>query len=181
MVASHHLFHAFCENPPMRFATQEADEEIVLTVRAHPITTVWWIIFTIILVLIPAFVGPALNYLPFNGAQQLFIILIWYAFTFLFAFSNMISWYFNLGIITSKKIIDVDVLNVLNTQTTETLISRIEEVNNKNLGFLSSLFNFGNVYVQTAGEDPNIEFMSVPYPSKVVRIINTLMQQQPNH
>lgn len=112
--------------------------------------------------------------------QQLFVILIWYAFIFLFALSNLISWYFNLGIVTTRKIIDVDVVNILNSQTTETLISRIEEVDNKNMGFLSSFFNYGNIFVQTAGEEQNIEFLNVPYPARIVHVINDLMEQQPN-
>jgi membrane protein YdbS with pleckstrin-like domain len=181
MVSSHRLFHSYCEYPPMRFATQDGDENIVLTLRAHPVTNFPWIMITITGLLIPLIFGPLINIIPLTGIQLIFLVLVWYAFIFLFAVASFFSWYFNLGIVTTKKIIDVDVLNILNNQTTETLISRIEEVDNKNLGFLSALFNYGNVFVQTAGEEQNIEFLNIPFPSRVVQIINNLMEQQPNH
>ena len=165
----------------MRFATQDGDENVILTLRAHPVTNLPWITITIIGLLFPVIFGSFLNILPFSAVQQTFLVLVWYAFFFLFAVANFFSWYFNLGIVSTKKIIDVDVNNILNNQTTETLISRIEQVDNKNLGFLSALFNYGNVFVQTAGEEQNIEFLNVPFPSKVVQIINNLMEQQPNH
>lgn len=179
MVSTHHLLHTYCENPPLRFSTQDAEENVVLTLRAHPITLVLWVLLAILGMLLPILAGPFLNFLPLNSTQQLFIILTWYAFILLFILSNLITWYFNLGIITTRKIIDVDVINILNSHTTETLISRIEEVNNKSKGFLSSLFNYGNIYVQTAGEEQNIEFLNVPYPARIVRMINDLMTQQP--
>jgi membrane protein YdbS with pleckstrin-like domain len=165
----------------MRFSTQDGDENVVLTLRAHPITNLVWFIITLVGLIIPVIFGSLVNLLPFSGMQITFLVLVWYAFFFLFALANLFSWYFNLGIITSKKIIDVDVINILNNQTTQTLISRIEEVNNKNLGFFSALFNYGNVFVQTAGEEPNIEFLNVPFPSRVVQVINNLMQQQHRH
>ena len=40
---------------------------------------------------------------------------------------------------------------------------------------MASLFNFGNVFVQTAGNELNIEFTNVPGSSDVVKIINSVI------
>ena len=58
---------------------------------------------------------------------------------------------------------------------TATTISKIEDVTSKVGGFFRSIFDYGNILVQTAGEEPNIEFLGVPHPSQIVKIINELM------
>jgi hypothetical protein len=55
------------------------------------------------------------------------------------------------------------------------VINKIEDVTSKSGGFFSSVFDYGNVFVQTAGTEANVEFMNIPKPSEVVKIINSLL------
>ncbi len=50
----------------------------------------------------------------------------------------------------------------------------MEDVTAKSGGFFASIFNFGNVFVQTAGTEVNLEFHNIPRPAEVTRIINSL-------
>ena len=57
------------------------------------------------------------------------------------------------------------------------IAGKIEDVTSKTGGFLSSIFDYGNVFVQTAGTEANIEFVNIPKPSQVAQIINSLINQ----
>ena len=57
-------------------------------------------------------------------------------------------------------------------------MEKIEDVTYKQSGFIRSLFNYGDVHVQTAGEEENIEYDRVPRPAKVAEIINDITEGQ---
>jgi membrane protein YdbS with pleckstrin-like domain len=170
---SHEVLHSFCINPGVRFDTQGPNERVILILRAHPITQIPWIfntIFFIILLILGNIFAP----LIFNGPQIFFLNIFILAFIFAYVWFNFLSWFFNVGIITNERILDVDFINVLYKEVTATRLSKVEDVTAKSGGYIRSLFNYGNVFVQTAGEEVNIEFLNVPFPSRVVEIINEL-------
>ena len=74
-----------------------------------------------------------------------------------------------------KRIVDVDFSSVIRKEVTETMINKVEDITAKNSGYFSSLFNFGNVHVQTAGAIETIEFLNVPRPTDVFKVINSIM------
>ena len=79
--------------------------------------------------------------------------------------------------VTDERIIDIDFHSVLYKEVTIAMLKKIEDVTSKAGGFFSSLFDYGNVFVQTAGTEANIEFMNVPKPSQVAKIINQLLSK----
>ena len=76
---------------------------------------------------------------------------------------------------TNKRVVDIDWVNLLYRQVSEAQLEKIQDVTYKMSGILDSFFNFGSVFIQTAGPDPNFEFESVPNPDLVVRKINELL------
>jgi anion-transporting ArsA/GET3 family ATPase len=48
---------------------------------------------------------------------------------------------------------------------------QIQDVNAEVDGFMATLLHFGNVHIQTAGEQPNFVFESVPHPYEVSKKI----------
>ncbi|OGK10706.1 hypothetical protein A2767_04475 [Candidatus Roizmanbacteria bacterium RIFCSPHIGHO2_01_FULL_35_10] len=172
--SSHSLFHSFCIKPNYRFETQHANEQIILVLRAHPITQLPWIINSIVLFVVLIF----LNFVFFNfllPAQTFFANFFGLAFIFAYIWFNFLSWFFNVGIITNERIIDIDFHAVIYKEVTETQLSKVEDVTAKSGGFFASIFNFGNVFVQTAGTEINIEFYNIPKPAEVTKIINSLI------
>ena len=171
---SHSVLHAFCVKPGYRFETQHANEQVLLVLRAHPITQLPWIINSFILLIILIF----LNFLFLNfltPSQTIFANFFGLAFVFAYIWFNFLSWFFNVGIITNERIIDIDFHAVIYKEVTETQLSKVEDVTAKSAGFFASIFNFGTVFVQTAGTEVNIEFINVPKPSEVTKIINDLV------
>lgn len=88
---------------------------------------------------------------------------------------NFLNWFFNVGVVTTLRIIDVDFTSVIYKEVTETRLDRVEDITSKSGGYFESFFDYGNVFVQTAGKDTYIEYMNVPKPSEAVRIIDELI------
>ncbi|OGK63072.1 hypothetical protein A2334_00345 [Candidatus Roizmanbacteria bacterium RIFOXYB2_FULL_38_10] len=174
---SHKLFHSFCIRPTTRFDSQSKTEEVLLVIRAHPIILIPTFINSLALFFILFFLN---FFLPsfLTITQILFINLMFLVFLGNYLWFGFLNWYFNVGIITNERVVDVDYSVVLYKEITYTLLSHVQDVTAKSGGFLESLFNFGNLFVQTAGTETNTEFLNIPHPSGVAKIINTLIQNE---
>jgi len=178
--SSHHLFHSFCLRPALRFETQGDDETVILVLRAHPVTQIPWIITALIILILPFFFNFFLaNYL--STQQIIFINFFWYVLLFSYVFLNILNFLFNVGIITDHRIVDVDFHQILYKEVTVSTISKVEDVTVKTAGFIASLFNYGNLFIQTAGTEINIEFINIPKPAQAASIINHLMKTTRGH
>lgn len=176
MAAIHKLWHSFSQIRNYEDEIKKPQERVLLVLRAHPVTNISYLLLGLFLALLPLFLGDYLNYLKLEPNQELLVVIFYYAVIFSYLLSKFYFWYFNIGVVTNRKIVDVDANNLLNTVTTATTIPKVEEVEKRSLGILSSIFNYGNVHVETAGETPSIEFLKVPEPSEVVKIINLNMK-----
>lgn len=69
---------------------------------------------------------------------------------------------------------DVDFSDVVYKEITEARLDRVEDITSKGGGFFETFFNYGDLFIQTAGTELNIEFDNIPNPADVVRIIDDL-------
>ena len=173
--SSHNLFHTFLVRPDIQFETQQAGETVVLVVRKHPLTQLYWIINALLLLfigfLLSIFLFPQLMDAKHIFVFQLFLIF----FTFSYVWLNFLLWYFTVGIVTSERILDLDFFNVLYKEFSATTIDHVSDITTKIGGFFRTFFNFGTVFIKTQGFEQNIEFIDVSQPAEVVEIINNLM------
>ena len=180
-LARGHPLSAFLIRPlGVRFAAQEKKEKIILLLRRHPVTNLPWIAFLIFLLLAPSFLFPLLGFLKIIPAAlpfelKLIVTLFWYLGCFGFFLVQFLLWYFNVNIITNKRIIDIDFIYLLYKETTATRIAQVEDVTYKMGGIVRTIFNFGDVFIHTAGPEQNIEFLAVPRPVQVTKTIVELM------
>lgn len=180
LVTSHKLFHSFCIRPATRFDTQGDNEEVILVLRAHPVTLlpVFFNAFLLLAILIfvnfffPTFLKPS---------QILFADLFFCAVIFAYCWHGFINWYFNVGIVSNQRVVDVDFSLILYKEVTYTLLAHIEDVTSKSGGFFESFFDYGNLFIQTAGTEVNTEFMNIPHPSAAAKIIDGVIQQNAPH
>jgi len=164
----------------VRFETQAVGESIILLLRKHWITNIFWVIISIILIILPVILFPAVfisgiisPIIP--SSYFSLVILTWYLLAFSYILVNFLLWYFTVSIVTNERVVDIDFVNILSKKFAETRIDRIEDVTNKTRGFISAIFDYGDVIVQTAAKEAMFQFEAVPHPEKVVRIINDLM------
>ena len=176
-----HNLGAFIQHPRhIRFATQTKTEQLILFLRQHPITQISWLLSAFIIIIIPFFLFPLIqNILPITipGNYRLIIFGFWYLMTFAFIYVNFILWYYNVNIVTNERVIDIDFIYLLVQEVSATRITQIEDVTYRRIGVLATLFDYGNVFVQTAGTESNIEFLSIPRPKRVAQILIELLGQ----
>ena len=168
---------AFAYSPNTHFENQTNGEEVILLLRRHPVTNLSWVLLTIVLSLAPIIILPMFSFLssmPINF--QTATIVLWYLFTLAVFLEGILTWFFNVNIITNKRIMDVDFYTLIYREISDAQIANIQETTYKVGGFLGTIFNFGNVQIQTAGALPNFVFENVPNPTEVVRILQQLQK-----
>jgi len=173
---SHYLLHSYCLHPNIHFETQGKNEKVILVLRAHPFTQLFWVFNTLVLVIlliVSNFLLPSF----LNIRQLIFINVFGLIFALSYVWFNFLSWFFNVGIITTERVIDIDFSSVIYKEVTAAKLDRIEDITSKAGGYFESFFDYGDVFVQTAGTEANIEFLNVPKPSQVVETINGLLEK----
>lgn len=172
----HRTLHSLCLRPNVRFENQGANEEVLLTMRAHPIT------------LLPFFLNAAIflfliflsNFIIFHfltSFQLAYINVFFILFIFMYVWIGIVNWYFNIGIVSNQQIIDVDFSAIGNKELTRTKLSHVEDITVKTGGFVPGLFDFGNIFVQTAGSEINTEFINIAHPGDAQHIIQNILEE----
>jgi len=173
------LFSSFHLYPPnVSFKEQENDEEIILLLRKHFITNVPWILIAFVITVIPTVFFIFRNLFPVPLIPAVFnLIAFLFYFTIIgaYIYINFISWFFNISLITQKRLIDIHFVDILYHDMAVTRLSLIEDISFNQSGFLRSLFNYGDIYAQTAGEKMHFDFLAVPEPDHVLNIVENLM------
>jgi hypothetical protein len=158
----------------VKFVAKESSEEIILLLRRHPLTNFGWIIVTVFLLLAPMILSffPILSFLPEN--YKFVAILLWYAITIAYALESFLNWFFNVCVATNETVFDVDFTNLIYREISEADLDHIQDVTVRMGGVVRTMFDYGDVFIQTAGEVPRIEFEAVPHPDKVAKIVREL-------
>jgi len=119
---------------------------------------------------------PILDFLP--ERFQFISVVGWYMLTVAFAFEKFLEWFFNVQVITDERIFDVDFVNLVYREIAEANIDEIQEVNVKMGSVVRTIFNYGDILVQTASEVPNLDFEAVPDPDRVAKILRELRVEE---
>lgn len=164
------------------FEDQEENEEITLLIRHDLITNTGWIVAATILILIPPIIqATSAFFTPFftiSGVTQIILVLFYYLLVFGFILVQFTLWYFNAVLVTSIRIIDYDVTGILVKHISETKLNLVEDVNYSQVGSVRTIFDYGDVTVQTAGASENFIFELVPQPARIVKIIGDMIGGQ---
>ncbi len=173
----------FAINPSgVRFETQEANETVILFLRQHIIVNLTWVLIAVILLFAPSIVFPLIfRSLPIAlpPAYSIVSILGWYLATVGFIIGNFLHWFFNIYIVTNERIVDIDFYFLLFKRISQAELEKIQDISYSSGGIFATVFNYGNVTVQTAGEAPNLEFDMVPNPDRVVETIRSITEALP--
>lgn len=162
----------------VKFSQKDSKEKIVLFLRKHPITNVGWIVLAVVMFLCPLVLEyfPILSFLP--ESYRTVAVLLWYAVSSAFTLEKFLDWFFNVCIITDERMFDVDFVNLIYREINEANLDQIQDVTVKMGGVIRTIFDYGDVYVQTAGEIPRIEFEAVPHPDRVAKILRGLRVEE---
>lgn len=175
------LFCSFANNPQgFKFAQQEKNENILLLTRRHFITNFPWIISSFIFALIPPTITIIWQFIPplFKFPPITYILLLlsfYYTVIAGYAFYNFINWFYNIGLITNKRIFDLDYSYLSYIDVAITQLPEIEDVVHRQKGFFASFFNYGDVVAHTVAGHEDFIFEKIPHPTKVVDVLSKLI------
>ncbi len=177
------IFSSFTHHPKgVSFQTQHPSETILLFLRAHFITNLSWIIISIILVFIPLVISIFIAFFdirilssPTASNFTFIFVLFYYLIISSYIFINFLHWFYNVFIITNERVVDIDYSDIVYHNIAVTKLSHVQDVNYSQIGFIPTLFNYGNLFVQTAGTEINFEAVAVPKPREATNIIGDLI------
>lgn len=174
-----HSLSSVLVNPDVfNFEERDNQEEILVVARPHWITNLSWILISILMILAPALLKfiPIIKDIPTKYSSL--GILVWFLLTFAIIFENFLSWYFDVFIITDKRVIDIDFNNLLDKKFSEAKLSMIQDVTSRVSGLGQTMFNYGTIHIQTAAEVSYITFDKVPHPEKIIKILQLLREEK---
>jgi len=100
-----------------------------------------------------------------------------YLFVILYAFSSFIDYYLDVWIVTNQRIVNIEQRGLFDRTISEKELSRMQDITSTIEGFWGTVFRYGTVQIQTAGEEQHFIFKNVPYPDEVARAISNLVSE----
>lgn len=168
------------------FKGQRENEEILSVIHRHwfNILTHFLIILLFLFLLIASIFFLPAFFLEMAGPQSArffvfiensFLIFIW-----LFGFLVWIDYYFDVWVITNERIVNIEQKGLFAREISELDFSRVQDVTITVEGLIQTVLNFGDVRIQTAGEEEHFVFRQVPDPYKIKDVIMQLSRDFAN-
>lgn len=163
------------------------EEKIVIFARKHWIAFLGHIIIGAVLLFIPIviyLVSIANNSNIFHGILLNFLVVglsVYYLVITTFVFTTWITFYYDIYILTEDQIVDITQQGFLGRNISQLSLIRIQDVSSSVHGFWPTLFGYGDVIIETAGErSETFHLKSIPNPqafsAKVLEIHNQLIE-----
>jgi len=160
------------------FIRKKAYERVVGTIRRHPITFLLFIAGFIGLCIVPFVIGwmmPELLPNLFKGSLTFPISVlgasVYYLMVIIFFYSYFVTFYLDMWIVTNDRLVDVRQVSLFARTIAELDLYQIQDATSDVRGFWHTLFNFGNVTLQTAGSVPRFIIKDVPRPHDVRQML----------
>lgn len=177
-----HALSSFSQDPKdISFQTQKKNEKIILFLRSHPITNLSWILITLVLISLPTLIlgfitNLGIDFLSTEIASRFTMIftIFYYLLIFSYVFVSFLHWFYNVFIVTSERVVDIDYSDIVVHNIAVASLSHAQDVNYTQSGFIPTFFNYGDLFIQTAGDERNFEGYSVPKPREAAHIIGDL-------
>ena len=95
-----------------------------------------------------------------------------------FFFILWLDFYLDAWIVTNERIINIEQRGFFTRKISELKLTKIQDVTSEIIGVIPTLFNYGNIYVQTAGEKERFIFYQIPNPNYVKNVIVELQEKE---
>ena len=158
-------------------------EKIVFMLRRHPITFLSDIALIIVLAAVPVGlylgiqrVAPLLLADRFMRPALIIVCSGYCLVIWTFFMTRFVDYYLDFWIVTNDKILNVEQNGLFSRTVSELELARVQDVTSEIKGIIPTIFNFGNVYIQTAGEVEHFIFEQVPHPDEIRKQIIDLAE-----
>lgn len=168
----------------IHFPGQHENEQVILFLRRH------WIIFLMrLLTIVIAIVAVITIFFLFNSLKDNFKESSFYnlvlfgeslatLFIWNFFFILWLDYYLDAWIVTTERIINIEQRGFFSRDISELKLVKIQDVTSEIIGVIPTLLDYGNIYVQTAGETERFAFCEIPHPNQVKTVIVQLQEKE---
>jgi hypothetical protein len=162
-----------------KLPNQLQGEKAVALYRRHWFTLFISVIFYIFLGMILPFIffildqsSPDLFTNDLAYALAVIILSIYYLSLTVFLFNEFLDFYLDLWIITTERVLAIEQKGLFARVISEQKLTRIQDVTSEVKGIFATVLHYGNVTIQTAGEEQRFIFKNVPAPVTVAKLLN---------
>jgi len=169
------------------FPGKEKDEKVILLLRRHPFILVKQnLLFTLYFAIPIGIYVVAKLWLTFILSFPIYPVLIllisiYYSFFLLFLLVEWIDYYFDVWLVTNKRLIDVDQIGLFKRVIAETRLDKIQDITVEINGPFATLFHYGNIHIQTAAETKRFEIRQVSEPTAIRTTVLKLYDEFTHH
>lgn len=167
----------------IEFKGKKPEEEVILLLRRHWLVFVFrfapFFLMGVVLLAINQ-IGPGV--FKFLGLETsvnffYFIISMFGIFLWLAIFITWINFYLDFWIVTNSRIIDIEQKALFSRHVSELKHNKIQDVTSEVKGVVSTVFNYGDVHIQTAGNKARFAFKQIPKPNQTRNIVMQLQKR----
>ena len=165
------------------FPNQKPNEHVLMFLRRHWIVPLKILLLAALMAAIPAILYIiVVNFTDLleNVAYYAFFVLLvsaFYLFVILFAFANFVDYYLDVWIVTNQRVIDIEQRGLFSRLVSEKDLGVMQDISTDLSGFWATLLNYGDVHIQTAGEEQHFLFKQIPFADEVARRISNLVAE----
>lgn len=162
-----------------RFPTQRPNERVVLLLRRH-----WTIIAKHLIQLVASLCLPPViltvlllfsnfTFIPGELAYILAVefLSVYFLFAFLFYFESFVDYHLDIWVVTDQRIVSIEQNGLFKRVISEVNILQIQDVTSEVNGGTQTFLDFGQVYIQTAGQTARFSFEEVAHSAEVAKVI----------
>lgn len=158
----------------------DPEESVILEVHRH-----WFVFLGYIVAFKVAIFSPIIVYIClYLFAPTIYLIVqpylyfftfayfIWLLFCIMIFFIRWTDFHLDVWYITQKRIIDMEQKSMFHREVANLRFDKIQDISIKVNGLIATMLNFGDIHVQTAGEDSSDFFLlSAKNPERVRKVI----------
>ncbi|EKD49215.1 MAG: hypothetical protein ACD_63C00221G0004 [uncultured bacterium] len=166
------------------FPEQHENEKIILFTRRH------WLVFfghlfvsLVAGVILEILIYFAYVYIPIFQDDPIYskVLIIIGSIVALLAwliiYIGWVDYYLDVWIVSNERIVEIKQNSLFNRQISELQLEDIEDVNAKVVGFWGTILRYGTIFIQTAAATEMFEFLKIPQPYEVQKIVLILRSE----
>ena len=92
--------------------------------------------------------------------------------------TTILKWYYTVNIVTDQRIVVIKMDNAFYHSYAEAQLEKIEDVTHTNIGVLGTIFDVGDVHIDTAGHGVDFHLRMLPRPRELQDVINDLLEMK---
>lgn len=102
---------------------------------------------------------------------------VYYFSCWLFLFGAFLDYYLDFWVVTNDRLLNIEQEGTFSRTISELDLYKIQDATSEVQGILPSLFGYGDIHIQTAGETQRFELKQIPNPHDVRKLLMDMAEE----